>query len=267
MEKQRLDLLMVQKGLAPSREKAKAFILSGQVLADGKAANKAGETFPLNTEITLKAEPCPYVSRGGLKLEKAMAEFSLSLENKICMDIGASAGGFTDCMLQNGASMVYAVDVGYGQLDWKLRNDERVIVMERTNARYLTEKDIPLQLDFASVDVSFISLRLIFPALARIGVKEVVTLIKPQFEAGREKVGKRGVVRDACVHEEVIETVLKGAREYGYAAQHLSFSPIKGPNGNIEYLAHYLFGAEEQEMPTKAVVQSAHALLSSRVQP
>ena len=266
--KERLDVLLVKLGYAQSREKAKAVIMAGDVFVNGQREDKAGTMLEAEgAQIEVKENALKYVSRGGLKLEKAMQVFPLELDGCVCMDIGASTGGFTDCMLQNGAAKVYAVDVGYGQLDWKLRNDERVIVMERTNARYLTEKDIPLQLDFASVDVSFISLRLIFPALARIGVKEVVTLIKPQFEAGREKVGKRGVVRDACVHEEVIQTVLKGAREYGYAAQHLSFSPIKGPNGNIEYLAHYLFGAEEQEMPTKAVVQSAHALLSSRVQP
>ena len=265
--KKRLDVVLVEQEQAQSRERAKAMIMAGIVYVNDQKADKAGIMVKEDDRIEVRGNTLRYVSRGGLKLEKAMASFGLELKGKTCCDFGASTGGFTDCMLQNGAVKVYAVDVGYGQLDWKLRNDERVIVMERTNARYLTEKDIPLQPDFASVDVSFISLRLIFPALARIGVKEVVTLIKPQFEAGREKVGKRGVVRDACVHEEVIETVLKGAREYGYAVQHLSFSPIKGPNGNIEYLAHYLFGAEEQEIPTKAVVQSAHALLSSRVQP
>ena len=261
MEKERLDILIVKKGLAPSREKAKALILSGQVLAGGRTASKVGETFPCETQISIKGNTCPYVSRGGLKLEKAMAEFGISLKEKICMDIGASTGGFTDCMLQNGAARVYAVDVGYGQLDWALRNNEKVVVMERTNARYLTQEDVPEQPDFASVDVSFISLRLILPALERLKVREVVTLIKPQFEAGREKIGKKGVVRDPKVHLEVITDVLDFANEIGYAVQHLSYSPIKGPNGNIEYLAHYLLGAEAAPVDPYAVVQQAHAAL------
>ncbi len=261
MEKERLDILIVKKGLAPSREKAKALILSGQVLAGGCVASKVGETFPCETEISVKGNACPYVSRGGLKLEKAMAEFGISLKEKTCMDIGASTGGFTDCMLQNGAARVYAVDVGYGQLDWTLRNHEKVVVMERTNARYLTQEDVPQQPDFASVDVSFISLRLILPALERLKVREVVTLIKPQFEAGRENVGKKGVVRDPAVHLEVIAGVLDFANEIGYAVQHLSYSPIKGPNGNIEYLAHYLLGAEAALVEPNAVVQQAHAAL------
>lgn len=261
MEKERLDILIVKKGLAPSREKAKALVLSGQVLAGGRVASKVGETFPCETEISIKGNACPYVSRGGLKLEKAMAEFGISLKEKTCMDIGASTGGFTDCMLQNGAARVYAVDVGYGQLDWTLRNNEKVVVMERTNARYLAQEDVPEQPDFASVDVSFISLRLILPALERLKVREVVTLIKPQFEAGRENVGKKGVVRDPAVHLEVIAGVLDFANEIGYAVQHLSYSPIKGPNGNIEYLAHYLLGAEAALVEPNAVVQQAHAAL------
>lgn len=261
MEKERLDILIVKKGLAPSREKAKALVLSGQVLAGGRVASKVGETFPCDTEISIKGNTCPYVSRGGLKLEKAMAEFGISLKEKTCMDIGASTGGFTDCMLQNGAARVYAVDVGYGQLDWALRNNEKVVVMERTNARYLAQEDVPEQPDFASVDVSFISLRLILPALERLKVRDVVTLIKPQFEAGRENVGKKGVVRDPAVHLEVIAGVLDFANEIGYAVQHLSYSPIKGPNGNIEYLAHYLLGAEAALVEPNAVVQQAHAAL------
>ncbi len=261
MEKERLDILIVKKGLAPSREKAKALVLSGQVLAGGRVASKVGETFPCETEISIKGNACPYVSRGGLKLEKAMAEFGISLKEKTCMDIGASTGGFTDCMLQNGAARVYAVDVGYGQLDWTLRNNEKVVVMERTNARYLAQEDVPEQPDFASVDVSFISLRLILPALERLKVREVVTLIKPQFEAGRENVGKKGVVRDPAVHLEVIAGVLDFANEMGYAPQHLSYSPIKGPNGNIEYLAHYLLGAEAALVEPDAVVRQAHAAL------
>lgn len=261
MQKERLDVLLVQKGLVPSREKAKALILSGQVLAEGRVAGKVGESFAIDTEFTVRGDTCPYVSRGGLKLEKAMAEFSICLEEKICMDIGASTGGFTDCMLKNGAARVYAVDVGYGQLDWALRNDDRVVVLERTNARYLSHEQIPCEPDFASVDVSFISLRLILPALAQLGTREVVTLIKPQFEAGRENVGKKGVVRDPAVQEDVIKTVLSAAEHIGYAVQNLSYSPIKGPNGNIEFLAHYVLGAECREVDTLGIVQAAHANL------
>ncbi len=261
MEKERLDVLLVKKGLAPSREKAKALILSGAVLAGGRVADKVGECFAADIGIAVKGDACPYVSRGGLKLEKAMKEFSISLKGKICMDIGASTGGFTDCMLQNGAAEVYAVDVGYGQLDWSLRNDKRVVVMERTNARYLTSADLASQPDFASVDVSFISLRLILPALARMNVREVVTLIKPQFEAGRERVGKKGVVREPQVHLDVLHAVLDAAMGIGYAVQQLSYSPIKGPNGNIEYLARYLLWEKPRTVDVQSVVQAAHAAL------
>ena len=236
--KTRLDVLLTEQGLQESRQKAQATIMSGLVFVNGQRVDKPGTAVPNDAKIEIRGNTLKYVSRGGLKLEKAMAEFPIELNGCICGDIGASTGGFTDCMLQNGAARVYAVDVGYGQLDWALRNNEKVVVMERTNARYLTQEDVPEQPDFASVDVSFISLRLILPALERLKVREVVTLIKPQFEAGREKVGKKGVVREKSVHLEVIEMVASFAGSIGFEALHLEFSPIKGPEGNIEYLLH-----------------------------
>lgn len=240
MKKERLDVLLVKKGLASSREKAKAIIMSGIVFVDGQREDKAGSTFDEKQQIIIKGKTLKYVSRGGLKLEKAMNNFGISLEGKVCMDVGASTGGFTDCMLQNGAIKVYSVDVGHGQLDWKLRNDERVVCMERTNMRYMTEDDIEEKASFVSIDVSFISLTKILPAVSRILETEgqVVALIKPQFEAGREKVGKKGVVRDPKVHEEVIEKICDFASSNGFLLLHLDYSPIKGPEGNIEYLLH-----------------------------
>ncbi|MBO5095116.1 MAG: TlyA family RNA methyltransferase [Lachnospiraceae bacterium] len=239
--KERLDVLLVRQGLAQSREKAKAVIMAGDVFVNGQREDKAGAMFAEEkAKIEVRGEKLKYVSRGGLKLEKAMQKFHLDLTNKICMDIGASTGGFTDCMLQNGASKVYAVDVGHGQLAWKLRNDERVVCMEKTNFRYVVREDIADDLDFASVDVSFISLSKILPparALLKSG-GEMVCLIKPQFEAGREKVGKKGVVRDAAVHMEVIEAVLHFAAQAGFSILDLTYSPVKGPEGNIEYLVH-----------------------------
>ena len=239
--KERLDVLLVKQGLAESREKAKAIIMSGNVFVDGQREDKAGSMFvEEKIKIEVKGSTLKYVSRGGLKLEKAMEVFALDLTDKICMDIGASTGGFTDCMLQNGASKVYAVDVGHGQLAWKLRNDERVVCMEKTNFRYMVREDIQDDLDFASVDVSFISLSKILPP-ARALLKpegEMVCLIKPQFEAGREKVGKKGVVREPEIHLEVIENVLGFAGEAGFDILNLTFSPVKGPEGNIEYLVH-----------------------------
>ena len=254
--KERLDVLLVQEGYAASREKAKAIIMSGNVFVDGQREDKAGTTFERSKiRLEVKGSPIPYVSRGGLKLEKAMKEFGLSLAGMICMDIGASTGGFTDCMLQNGAKKVYAVDVGHGQLDWKLRTDERVVCMEKTNFRYMVSEDIEDVLDFASVDVSFISLtKILLPAreLLRAG-GEMVCLIKPQFEAGREKVGKKGVVREPYIHEEVIRKVIDFADDAGFEILHLSFSPIKGPEGNIEYLVHLRKAVERagltEEMP------------------
>ena len=236
--KERLDVLLVQKGLAESREKAKTMIMEGNVFVDGQREDKAGTNFDTEAEIEVRGNTLKYVSRGGLKLEKAMKEFDISLEGMVCMDIGASTGGFTDCMLQNGAVKVYSVDVGYGQFAWKLRNDPRVVCMEKTNIRYVTPEDIADVLDFASVDVSFISLtKVLVPAreLLRDGGR-MVCLIKPQFEAGREKVGKKGVVRDPKVHEEVIHKVIDFALENGFSVHNLSYSPIKGPEGNIEYL-------------------------------
>jgi 23S rRNA (cytidine1920-2'-O)/16S rRNA (cytidine1409-2'-O)-methyltransferase len=238
--KERLDVILVEQGYAPSREKAKAIIMSGNVYVNGQKEDKAGTTFDLSRPFALevRGNTLPYVSRGGLKLEKAMQVWDFSLEGRICMDIGASTGGFTDCMLQNGAEKVYSVDVGHGQLAWKLRNDPRVVVMEQTNFRYVTREDIADDLDFASVDVSFISLtKILIPArnLLKDG-GEMVCLIKPQFEAGREKVGKNGVVREASTHREVIEKIVDYADLIGFAVLGLEYSPIKGPEGNIEYL-------------------------------
>lgn len=239
--KERLDVLLVNGGFAPSREKAKVIIMSGKVFVNGQREDKAGSTFdPEKITIEVKGSTLRYVSRGGLKLEKALNEFPLTVEGKICMDIGASTGGFTDCMLQNGAKKVYSVDVGHGQLDWKLRNDERVVCMEKTNFRYMQPQDIADVLDFASVDVSFISLtKILLPARRLLSEKgEMVCLIKPQFEAGRDKVGKKGVVREKKVHEEVIRKILVFAKQVGFEVLDLAFSPIKGPEGNIEYLIY-----------------------------
>ena len=240
MSKERLDVLLVNKGLATSREKAKAIIMSGNVYVDGQKEDKAGQSFPDTAVIEVRGTTLKYVSRGGLKLEKAMQNFDVTLEGKICMDVGSSTGGFTDCMLQNGAIKVYAVDVGHGQLAWKLRNDERVVCMEKTNIRYVTPEEIPDRIQFVSIDVSFISLtKVLGPVKALMEPDgEVVCLIKPQFEAGREKVGKKGVVREKSVHLEVIEMVASFAGSIGFEALHLEFSPIKGPEGNIEYLLH-----------------------------
>ncbi len=237
--KERLDVLLVERRLADSREKAKAIIMSGIVYVEGQKEDKAGSMFDVSSNIELRGVTLKYVSRGGLKLEKAMEVFPVELTDAICMDVGSSTGGFTDCMLMNGAVKVYSVDVGHGQLAWKLRQDERVVVMEKTNIRYVTPENIDEVLDFASIDVSFISLtKVLLPVknLLRTDGK-IVCLIKPQFEAGREKVGKKGVVRDYKVHEEVIEEVLNFAVSIGFDIEGLDYSPIKGPEGNIEYLA------------------------------
>ena len=268
--KERLDVLLVKKGLAPSREKAKAVIMAGSVYVDGQKEDKAGSVFDEESaQIEVRGHVLPYVSRGGLKLEKALKVFPITLTNKICMDIGASTGGFTDCMLQNGAAKVYSVDVGYGQLDWKLRQDDRVVCMEKTNFRYMTPEDIPDVLDFASVDVSFISLdKILTPAYALLKEQgEMVALIKPQFEAGREKVGKKGVVRDPKVHEEVISRIVRHADEVSFEVLDLSYSPIRGPEGNIEYLIHLKKNPERTVYPDilevfekkiKEIVEEAH---------
>ncbi len=240
--KERLDVILVNEGYAPSREKAKAIIMSGNVYVNGQKEDKAGTAFDMTKikQLEVRGATLKYVSRGGLKLEKAMEQWAFKLDGLVCMDIGASTGGFTDCMLQNRATKVYSVDVGHGQLAWKLRNDERVVCMEQTNFRYLTRDDIQDDLDFASVDVSFISLtKILIPArnLLKTG-GEMVCLIKPQFEAGREKVGKNGVVREPKVHEEVICKIVDYAASIGFEVLHLEHSPIKGPEGNIEYLLH-----------------------------
>lgn len=238
--KKRLDVLIFENGLAESREKAKAIIMAGQVYVDNQKADKCGTTYDENANIEIRGKTLQYVSRGGLKLEKAIKNFNLDLQDKIAMDIGASTGGFTDCMLQNGAKKVYSIDVGYGQLAWKLRTDERVVNLERTNMRKVTKEQIPDEIDFFSIDVSFISLKLLLPVARTLLSKnaQAVCLIKPQFEAGRENVGKKGVVRDINVHTQVVETIYNFCLDNGYDVLNLDFSPIKGPEGNIEYLIH-----------------------------
>ena len=270
-EKERLDVLLVKRGLAESREKAKAIIMSGNVFVNEQREDKAGSTFPVSARIEVKGQAMKYVSRGGYKLEKAIEEYGVSVDGKICMDVGSSTGGFTDCMLQNGATKVYAVDVGTNQLAWKLRTDERVVSMEKTNIRYLTPEEIEDSIEFASIDVAFISLtKVLVPVrelLAESG--EVVCLIKPQFEAGREKVGKKGVVRDKSVHMDVIEMVTSFAKEIGFKPIKLDYSPIKGPEGNIEYLLHIVKTGcdpvtEDDEIDheyIKACVDKAHGSL------
>ncbi len=248
--KERLDVLLVKQGLADSREKAKVLIMAGDVYVNGQKEDKAGSTFDEEkSNIEVRGKTLPYVSRGGLKIEKALKVFPINLEGRICMDIGASTGGFTDCMLQNGASKVYSIDVGHGQLDWKLRNDDRVVCMEKTNFRYLTPADLPETPSFASCDVSFISLtKILEPAFNILGSNSyMVCLIKPQFEAGKEKVGKKGVVRDPKVHEEVVKKVIEFADSVGFEILDLDFSPIKGPEGNIEYLLY--LGKETADAP------------------
>ena len=264
-DKMRLDLLLVERGLAETRQRAQALIMSGQVYVREQRVDKAGAQVEAGAPVEVRGQGLRYVSRGGLKLEKAMETFpGLNLNGAVCADIGASTGGFTDCMLQNGAAKVYAVDVGYGQLAWSLRQDPRVICLERTNARYLTREQIPDPLDFASVDVSFISLRLILPALRALlkPAGQAVCLVKPQFEAGREQVGKKGVVRDPKVHLEVVEHFLADARETGFCVKGMTFSPIRGPEGNIEYLAHLALeeGPEWTGDPAELVEQSHRTL-------
>ncbi len=266
--KERLDVLVVREEIADSREKAKALIMAGDIFVDGQREDKAGSMFDAEKAvITFHGKTMPYVSRGGLKLEKAMQEFPIHLEGLICMDIGASTGGFTDCMLQNGAKKVYAVDVGHGQLAWKLRTDERVVCMEKTNFRYMVPADIEDQLDFASVDVSFISLtKILGPAYDLLKEDgEMVCLIKPQFEAGREKVGKKGVVREPLVHEEVIHKIVDFAQNLQFIVLGLSFSPVRGPEGNIEYLMHIKKAREIQKVDFSdeihAIVNHSHEKL------
>lgn len=240
MEKERLDVLLVKKGLFESREKARSAIMAGIVIVNGEKEDKPGTKLPVESHIRLKENPNPYVSRGGLKLEKAINHFGIHLKGRTALDVGSSTGGFTDCMLKNGAAKVYAIDVGYGQLAWQLRQDERVVCMERTNIRYVKPSDIGEKVDFASIDVSFISLKKVLPVVRELTKEtgEIVCLIKPQFEAGREKVGKHGVVRDPKVHLEVITEVAYFSRDLGLYIKGITFSPIKGPEGNIEYLLY-----------------------------
>jgi 23S rRNA (cytidine1920-2'-O)/16S rRNA (cytidine1409-2'-O)-methyltransferase len=266
--KERLDVLVFSRGFAESREKAKAIIMSGNVFVNGEREDKAGSTFDEKAEIVVKGHALKYVSRGGLKLEKAMANFGVDVEGKICMDVGSSTGGFTDCMLQNKAIKVYAVDVGHGQLDWKLRQDERVVCMEKTNIRYVVSENIEDKIGFSSIDVSFISLTKVLLPVKNLLTEDgqIVCLIKPQFEAGREKVGKKGVVREKSVHVEVIKKVIDYAISIGFEILNLEFSPIKGPEGNIEYLLYLqnhrdnnLY--EENKMDVNRIVNKAHESL------
>ena len=263
--KERLDVLLVKKGLAESREKAKAIIMSGIVYVDNNKEDKAGQTFNEDALIEVRGNTLRYVSRGGLKLEKAMNWFGVTLDKKICMDVGASTGGFTDCMLQNGAVKVYSVDVGHGQLAWKLVQDERVVCMDKTNIRYVTRDDIDDVIEFASIDVSFISLTKVLLPVRELLTDdgEIVCLIKPQFEAGREKVGKKGVVREQSVHVEVVDMIVSFAREMGFVPLDLSYSPIKGPEGNIEYLLYITkdTSREGREFDINALVKESHEKL------
>ncbi len=270
MEKERLDILLVNKGLFENPEKCKSAIMAGVVWINGLREDKPGTRVPADCEIEIRENPKPFVSRGGLKLAKAIGEFNIELENKICMDIGASTGGFTDCMLKNGAARVVAIDVGYGQLAWELRNDSRVVCMERTNVRYVKPEDVGFLSDFASIDVSFISLTKVIPAVLKLlkEESELVCLIKPQFEAGREKVEKHGVVRDSEVHKEVIMKIVNFVFAANLHIINLSFSPIKGPEGNIEYLIYLRQGspeaAENMEALVENVVAEAHGALKSQ---
>jgi 23S rRNA (cytidine1920-2'-O)/16S rRNA (cytidine1409-2'-O)-methyltransferase len=269
-QKERLDILLVNNNLATSREKAKSIIMSGNVFINGQREDKPGTKFDVKSDIFIKKNPNPFVSRGGLKLNKAVKEFGLILENKICIDVGASTGGFTDCMLQNGASKVYAIDVGYGQFAWKLRQDDRVVCMEKTNVRYVTPDMIDDKADFVSIDVSFISLTKILEPVKKLLNEDaqMVCLIKPQFEAGREKVGKKGVVRDKSVHEEVILKIVHYVIGLDFRIKEISFSPIKGPEGNIEYLLYLTtqqgeicFDVEDIDNYVKTIVDKAHEKL------
>ena len=264
-KKMRLDVLLVERGLQESRQKAQATIMSGLVFINGQRADKPGTPVAEDAAVEIRGSTLRYVSRGGLKLEKALEIWPIDLRGKICMDVGASTGGFTDCMLQNGAAKVYAIDVGYGQLAWSLRSDGRVVCLERTNARGLTREQVPEEPDFSSVDVSFISLRLILPAVAGLLREggQAVCLVKPQFEAGREKVGKKGVVRDPAVHREVLEHFLDHAHLSGFKVLELSFSPIRGPEGNIEYLGWLEKGAwEEKTFDLAGLVEASHGELT-----
>ena len=264
MTKQRLDVELTARGLAESRQKAQAMIMAGQVYVDGRKVDKAGTQVGPGCAIEVRGRTLAYVSRGGLKLEKALKNFGVDPTGYACSDSGASTGGFTDCLLQQGASKVFAIDVGYGQLAWKIRNDPRVVVMERTNIRYVTPEDLGQPLDLSVIDVSFISLSLVLPVVKTLlkPTGQVLCLIKPQFEAGRDKVGKKGVVRDAAVHEEVLQNFISLAKSLGFTIRNLTFSPVKGPEGNIEFLAHLSLQPGEDSYPLPGdLVAQAHAAL------
>ena len=262
--KERLDVLLVSLGLAESRAKAQATIMAGEVYVNGQKADKSGMEVDITSNIEVRGSACPYVSRGGLKLEKALRNFGVNPTGYVCSDSGASTGGFTDVLLQNGASHVYAIDVGYGQLAWKIRNDPRVVVMERTNIRYVTPEDLGEMLDLSVIDVSFISLGLVLPVVKSLlkPTGQVLCLIKPQFEAGKDKVGKKGVVRDPAVHEEVLQNFISLAKSLDFTIRNLTFSPVKGPEGNIEFLAHLsMQPGEDSYMAPGELVAQAHAAL------
>ena len=263
--KKRLDVLLTERGHADTRTKAQAIIMSGLVYVDGQKADKPGISYEETVDIEVRSGGCPYVSRGGMKLEKALRDFGVKPEGYVCSDSGASTGGFTDCLLQQGAKKVFAIDVGYGQLDWKIRSDPRVVVMERTNVRYVTPEQLGEPLDLSVIDVSFISLRIVLPAIKALlkpGCGQVLCLIKPQFEAGREKVGKKGVVREPETHKEVLDNFVSLAGELGFTIKGLTFSPVKGPEGNIEFLSHLTLADEEGIQPdTALVVSQAHETL------
>ena len=262
--KERLDVLMTQRGLCDSRSRAQALIMSGEVYVDGQKCDKAGTPVDAEAQIEVRSNPCPYVSRGGLKLEKALRDFGVDPTGDVCSDSGASTGGFTDCLLQKGAKKVFAIDVGYGQLAWSIRTDPRVVCMERTNIRYVTPEDLGEPLDLSVVDVSFISLKIVLPAIKALlkPTGQVLCLIKPQFEAGKDKVGKKGVVREPSVHEEVLENFLALAAELQFTVRNLTFSPVKGPEGNIEFLGHLSMLPDGGIQPdVKALVAAAHETL------
>ena len=267
MSKIRLDVLLTEKGLCPSRERAKAMIMAGEVYVEGVRIDKPGTMVPESAEPEVRGHAIPYVSRGGLKLEKALDVFGVRPEGRICIDCGASTGGFSDVLLKNGAAKIYAIDVGYGQLAWSIRNDPRVVVMERTNIRNVTTQQVPDEPDLAAIDVSFISLKLVFPVLRRImaPAAEICCLIKPQFEAGREKVGKKGVVRDPDTHVEVLEKVIAYADGSDFSVNGLSFSPVRGPEGNIEFLGHFRSGCVGTYVDPVSVVKAAHESLGGSI--
>ena len=262
-ERKRIDIVLAERGLFASRSAARAAVMAGLVFVDGRKMDKPGTPITADANIEVRELP-KYVSRGGLKLEKALRDFAIDVAGRVALDVGASTGGFTDCLLQHGAAKVYSIDVGYGQLEWRLRQDERVVSMERTNIRRLEPGDIPQQAEFATIDVSFISLKLVLPVLKKLGVPEIVALVKPQFEVGKGRVGKKGVVRDPDDHLEVLKTVAESAAGIGYYVAGVAYSPIRGPEGNIEYLLHFTASASDFTPAFQSVVSAAHAGLTEK---